>query len=74
MNKADLKLCEQDDKVCVTDLRDCAPRPPSSILSEYTRTHTNTVEADVWLFLSLVFGFGFYLVLPLRFVPEINKM
>ncbi|XP_051278637.1 interleukin-6 receptor subunit beta isoform X1 [Dicentrarchus labrax] len=28
----DLKLCEEDKQVCVTDLRDCGPRPPSSVL------------------------------------------
>ncbi|TDH13180.1 hypothetical protein EPR50_G00055450 [Perca flavescens] len=28
---SDLKLCEKDERVCVTDLRDCAPRPPASI-------------------------------------------
>ncbi|XP_032371256.1 interleukin-6 receptor subunit beta isoform X2 [Etheostoma spectabile] len=28
---SDLKLCEKDKRVCVTDLRDCAPRPPASI-------------------------------------------
>ncbi|XP_076586604.1 interleukin-6 receptor subunit beta [Chaetodon auriga] len=28
---SDLKLCEKDKRECVTDLRDCGPRPPSSI-------------------------------------------
>ncbi|XP_070759859.1 interleukin-6 receptor subunit beta [Enoplosus armatus] len=28
---SDLKLCKEDERVCVTDLRDCGPRPPSSI-------------------------------------------
>ncbi|XP_034727067.1 interleukin-6 receptor subunit beta isoform X3 [Etheostoma cragini] len=28
---SDLKLCEKDKRVCVTDLRDCAPQPPASI-------------------------------------------
>ncbi|XP_078107633.1 interleukin-6 receptor subunit beta [Sander vitreus] len=28
---SDLKLCEKDERVCVTDLRACAPRPPASI-------------------------------------------
>ncbi|XP_070820044.1 interleukin-6 receptor subunit beta [Chaetodon trifascialis] len=28
---SDLKLCEKDKRVCVTDLRDCGHRPPSSI-------------------------------------------
>ena len=35
---SDLKLCKDDDKVCVTDLRDCGPRPPSSVQSEYGDT------------------------------------
>ncbi len=39
---SDLKLCEKDEQVCVTDLRGCGPRPPSSIQREYTHLHTHT--------------------------------
>ncbi|XP_019131673.2 interleukin-6 receptor subunit beta isoform X2 [Larimichthys crocea] len=31
VRNVDLKLCENDRQVCVTDLRDCGPRPPSSV-------------------------------------------
>uniref|UniRef100_A0A7N8Y6N9 Interleukin-6 receptor subunit beta-like n=1 Tax=Mastacembelus armatus TaxID=205130 RepID=A0A7N8Y6N9_9TELE len=31
VNPTDLKPCEDDDKVCVTDVRDCGPRPSASI-------------------------------------------
>ncbi|XP_071339984.1 interleukin-6 receptor subunit beta isoform X2 [Trachinotus anak] len=31
VKSSDLRLCTEDEKVCVTDLRDCGPRPPSSV-------------------------------------------
>lgn len=40
VKNSDLKLCKDDERVCVTDLRDCGPRPASSIQSEHTHTHT----------------------------------
>ncbi|KAI3372951.1 hypothetical protein L3Q82_023397 [Scortum barcoo] len=31
VKNSDLKLCQEDERVCVTDVEDCDPRPPTSI-------------------------------------------
>lgn len=36
----ELKLCGEDEAVCVNDLRDCGPRPPSSLQREDSQTLT----------------------------------
>lgn len=35
VRSSDLQPCEGEKKVCVTNPRDCDPRPPSSVQSEF---------------------------------------
>ena len=43
MRQSDLKPCEMDKRVCVTDVRDCGPRRPSSTPSENTRAQQSNI-------------------------------
>ncbi|XP_024115930.1 uncharacterized protein LOC112137718 isoform X2 [Oryzias melastigma] len=42
----ELKLCGEDEAVCVNDLRDCGPRPPSSLQQNLNMSCYYQVSAD----------------------------
>ncbi|XP_050930827.1 interleukin-6 receptor subunit beta isoform X2 [Lates calcarifer] len=47
VKNSDLKLCKDDERVCVTDLRDCGPRPASSIQKTLNMTCYHTLYTSM---------------------------
>lgn len=73
VRQSDLKPCEKDDRVCVTDVRDCGPRRSSSEQSENTHTCTAVKYLDSWLFSSFLFISCFSQFPPLDLGSNLTK-